>query len=146
MSTSLFPQEAELPQKVREQMLDLRQEKSEDTLYEIADAVAEWVVDASGAEQTAFAVDLRELPSRGARILLSALADAEVRLTSETLLYTIASFLGSEDKRLAQAAAVCLLECGGALGGALLRDRLKDPATLPHVQLIRGVMDLLAPQ
>ena len=141
-----LPQEVKLPQKVREQMHDLRQEESEDTLYEIADAIAEWAADASRFEQTAFAVYSRELPDRGVRILLSALADAEVRLTSETLLYTIASFLGSEDKRLAQAAAVCLLECGGAFGRALLQDKLKDPASLPHVQLIQGVMDLLAPQ
>lgn len=142
----LFPQEAELPQKVREHMRDLRQVENEGTLYEIADTIAEWVADTSEDEQAAFAADLRELPTRGARILLSALADAEVRLTSETLLYTIASFLGSEDKRLAQSVAVCLLQCGGALGRALLRDRLKDPASLPHVQLIQGVMGLLVPQ
>jgi hypothetical protein len=141
-----LPQEVKLPQKIREPMLDLRQAKSEATLYEIADMVTEWAADASQVEQTAFAVYLWELPVRGVRILLSALADAEVRFTSEMLLYTITSFLGSEDKRLAQTAAVCLLQCGGALGGALLQDRLKDPATIPHVQLIQGVMDLLTPQ
>lgn len=136
-----------LPQEVRTRLTDLRQASaSEEDLYEKADEVAEWATTASEAEQTAFAICLQELPPIGACILLSALADAEAKLTSEPLLWAIAGFLDSDDKRLAQATTACLLECGGAFGRALLQDRMKDSVHLPHVRLIQGIMDLLAPK
>lgn len=133
-----------LPDKLREQLETLNQEQREDTLYKIADEIAGWVTDASGAEQSVFSTYVSELRPRLARILISAIADAEVALASERLLHTIAGYLGSEDKRLAQTAAVCLLQCGGGLGGTLLRARLNNSASLPHIHLILGAINLLA--
>jgi hypothetical protein len=133
-----------LPDKLREQLQILHREEREDGLYKIADAIADWMIDASGAEQSVFATYIGGLTARSARILFSAIADAEVQVASERLLHTIAGFLGSEDKRLAQTAAVCLLQCGGGLGGTLLRARLNSPASLPHIQLILGAVNLLS--
>lgn len=135
----------DLPQGIRNQLTELSPASaSEDDLYEIADAVADWVANASDAEQAVFAIYLQELSPRGARVLLSALADSEVHIRSEQLLWTIASFLDSEDKRLAQAAAVCLLDCGDALGSRILRERITRAESIPHAQLIQGIIDLLA--
>jgi len=135
-----------LPENIREDLAMLREEECEDTVYKIADSIAKWMADASGAEQRVLATSFGGLTVRGVRILLSAIADAEVQLRSEHLLHTIAGFLGSEDKRLAQTAGVCLLQCGGGLGGTLLRARLNDPASLPHIQLILGAIHLLSSQ
>jgi hypothetical protein len=133
-----------LPLEVSQRMKSLCQEENEETSYKIADAIAEWVGDASGAEQTVFTTHVRELSPTGARILFAALSDAEVRIASEWLLHAIAEFLSSDDKRLAQAAAVCLLTSSSALGRTLVQQKLKDPTSLPHAQLIRGIMNLLA--
>jgi hypothetical protein len=135
----------DLPQRIRNQLTELSQASaSEDDLYEIADAVAEWLANASDSEQAVLATYLQELPARSARILLSAFADGEVHLKGEQLLWTIASFLDSEDERLAQAAAVCLLECGSALGGRALLERMIEAESIPHAQLIQGIIEMLA--
>jgi hypothetical protein len=132
-----------LPEKLREQLEALNQEKREDRLYDIADEIARWLRDASRAEQSVFSNYVTRLIPTAVRILISAIADSEVQLSSGRLLYTIAGFLGSEDKRVAQSAAICLLQCGSGVGGALLRDRVNRPASLPHVQLILGTINLL---
>jgi hypothetical protein len=132
-----------LPEKLRDQLETLNQKEREDTLYDVADEIARWLRDASRAEQSVFSSYVSRLTPTAARILISAIADSEVQLSSERLLYTIGGFLGSEDKRLAQSAAICLLQCGSAVGGTILRDRLNRPASLPHVQLILGAINLL---
>jgi len=133
----------QLPERVREQLRNLCQQESEEQQYEIADTITEWMVEASGTEQATLAPELRELRSKDIRVLLSALADSEVRLRSERLLHAIAGLLDSDDKRLAQASALCLLQCGGVLGGTLLRFRLANPASLPHIDLVLGAINLL---
>lgn len=133
----------QLPERVREQLRNLCQQESEAEQYEIADTITEWMTEASGTEQATLAPELHELRPKDIRVLLSALADSEVRLRSERLLHTIAGLLGSDDKRLAQASALCLLQCGGVLGGTLLQFRLANPASLPHINLILGAINLL---
>ena len=132
-----------LPEKLREQLDTLNQEQHEDTLYDIADEIVRWLRDASRAEQSFFSSYVSRLTPTAAHILVSAIADSEVQLTSERLLYTIAGFLGSDDKRLVQSAAICLLQCGSVVGGTLLRERLNRPASLLHVQLVLGAINLL---
>lgn len=134
----------DLPQEVRKHLSDLHSsQEDENSLYEIADAIAEWIEDASEPEQTALAVPILDLPPRGACILVSAFADSEVLLASEVVLRTIASWVYSDDKRLAQAAAACLLECGGIFGQTLLQDRMKNSTAIPHAQLIQGIINFL---
>jgi len=134
----------QLPEGVREQLRILCQQESEEALYNIADTITDWITEASGTEQATLASEFHKLRSRDVRVLLSALADSEVQIQSERLLHTIAGFLGSDDKRLAQTAAICLLQCGGVLGSTLLQFRLANPASLPHVELILGAINLLA--
>lgn len=133
----------QLPERVREQLRILCQQESEEQQYEIADTITEWMAEASGTEQSTLAPELRELRPKDIRVLLSALADSEVRLRSERLLHAIAGLLDSDDKRLAQASALCLLQCGGVLGGTLLRFRLANPTSLPHIDLVLGAINLL---
>ena len=133
-----------LPENIREKLGNLNGVLTEDTLYETADQIASWIEDASIAEQNTFATHINELSVKGARILLSAFADAEVQLASEQLLHTITGFLHSDDKRLSQTAAVCLLRCGGKPGKTLLSAQLWNPASLPHMQLILGAIKLFA--
>jgi hypothetical protein len=134
----------ELPASIGEEIQKLHGDKSDTELYTIVDTIADWVAGASASEQGALSKEISKLPVNSLRILLSGLADSEVTLTSQRLLYAISGFVGSGDKRIAQSATVCLLQCGDALGGALLRTRLNNPATLPHAQLIVGAIKLLA--
>jgi hypothetical protein len=140
-SSQIIP---DLPQEIRAQLLELQHApENENDLYETADAVAEWVVDSSEPEQTVLVTYLSNLPPQAAGTLLSAFADAEALLTSETLLRTVAGFLFSKDKRLAQAAAACLLVCGESFGKMLLQERMQTPEDIPHVRLVQGIVDLL---
>ena len=143
MDWSLY-RDTRLPENIREELSKLNEVLPEKTIYEVADQIAGWMEDASTAEENNFAIHLNNLSTKGSHILLSALADAEVQIGSEQLLHTIAGFLRSDDKRLAQSSAVCLLRCGGTLGEKLLRVQLWNPDSLPHVQLILGTINLLA--
>jgi hypothetical protein len=135
----------DLPQGIHNRLTELSQASaSEDDLYAIAEAVTEWIANAADSEQAVLATYLQELPARSARILLSSFADGGVHFTSEQLLWTVAGFLDSEDERLAQAAAVWLLECGNALGRRILLGRMTEAESIPHAQLIQGIMELLA--
>lgn len=134
----------DLPQEVRAHLRELQHAaENENDLYETADAVAEWAVDSSEPEQIVLATYLSNLSPRAACTLFSAFADAEVSLKSETLLHTVADCLFSNDKRLAQASAACLLACGGAFGKMLLQERMQTPEDIPHVRLVQGIVDLL---
>jgi len=133
----------QIPEDIRQQLRSLRQQETEKDSYDIADSITEWITEASGTEQAALVPELRELRPKDIRVLLSSLADSEVRFRSERLLHAIAGLLDTDDKRLAQASALCLLQCGGVLGGTLLRFRLANPASLPHIDLILGAINLL---
>ena len=140
-SSQIIP---DLPQKVRAQLLELQHaSENGNDLYETADVVAEWVVGSSELEQTGLATYLSDLSPKAACTLLSAFADAEALLKSETLLRTVANFVFSDDKRLAQAAAACLLACGESFGKTLLEERMQAPEDIPHVRLVQGIVDLL---
>jgi len=133
----------ELPEVVRDQLSNFHQQDSEQELYKIADVIVEWVTDASATEQAALSAEFHELQPRNLHVLLSALTDSEVQLKSETLRHTIAGVLSSHDKRLAQTAALCLLQCGGRLGKALLQFRLANAVSVPHCDLILGAIKLV---
>lgn len=133
----------QLPESVERQLNSLQGERSEEALYTIADEIAVWFADTTVPEQNLLAKSLDALSVKASRILLASLADAGIELESELLLHTIAGFLGSEDKRLAQASAICLIQCGGNLGETLLRTRLSNPESLPHDKLILGVINFM---
>lgn len=141
--TSDSPQ-LRLPPEVQKQIFALEQGSAgENALYLVADAVAEWLEEASWAEQTLFAVYLKHLSFPGIRILLSSFSDAEVRILSEELLLTIARLLRSEDKRTAQAAAAVLVECGDTLGRSLLHREMEYLSNIPHGKPIQDILELI---
>jgi hypothetical protein len=133
----------EFSQEVKHYLDCLQKPASDDDLYTIADKIAEWLSEASDDHQTALAAYLPELPTVSARTLLSAFGDAEVTLTSAALLGAIARFVYSEDGRLSQAAAACLLICGGETGKLLMREILQSPSGIPHARLVQGIVDLV---
>lgn len=138
----LFPA---LPQEVREQLDILcASSRDSDSLYETADALTEWLRESSTDYQATLASYLAQLSPSGARTLLSAFADAEIALTSVILLQAVAAFMHTEERRLAQVAATCLLICGGKVGKALVDEKLQTPPPVPHAELIQGIVNLLS--
>jgi hypothetical protein len=84
---------------------------------------------------------LNTLDNRAKRILISALADAEVEVRSEVLARHVANQLLAQDKRITQAATVYLIRCHGSLGRDLIREfEKKNP---PNIDLIAGMVKLL---
>lgn len=118
-------------------------QETETNLYEVASSIAEWLIDASNEDQTLLAAYLHKMPLQSSRILMAALSDAEFTTINETLLHSASSFLKSADKRLAQTAATFLITCGETLGKSLLQQALSNQE-LPHLQLIRGISELLS--
>jgi hypothetical protein len=116
-------------------------QESESVLYEIADLIAEWLIDAPNGYQIIFTAYLQSIPFSSSRILLSALSDADFSTSNEYLIHFVSSFIKSDDKRLAQTAATFLLTCGGDLGKIFLSQLLTQE--LPHLQLIQGINKLL---
>lgn len=116
-------------------------QESESILYEIADLIAEWLIEAPNEYQIIFTAYLRSIPFSSGRILLAALSDADFSTSNEYLLHFVSSFIKSDDKRLAQTAATFLLTCGGKLGRIFLSQLLAQE--LPHLQLIQGINKLL---
>lgn len=134
----------DFPAQIKEYLDDLYASgQDEDALYEIAEAIVEWLTDNSDEYQTSLAVELQNMPSIARRILIAALSDAEAQVNSKNLLDTIGLFLESTDKLLAQSSAACLLTCGGFLGKNILQSKLSNN-DLPHYQLIQGIMRLFS--
>lgn len=133
----------DFPVEIKECFEKLRvEQESENVLYEIADLIAEWFLDAPYEYQTALAVYLHDIPLKASRILIAALSDASFLTSNSNLLNCVSLFLKNTDKNLAQTAAAFLLTCGGSLGNNLLQKML-ETEELPHSQLIQGIRKLL---
>ena len=117
--------------------------RDEDSLYAIADDIAAWLPEEVEGYQCVLASYIPTLPPLVSMVLLSALTDAEVKLTRTELLQVIKQSLYAQDKRLAQAAAACLILCGSTVGKALLQEALQNHATMPHARLVQGMFELL---
>lgn len=132
----------DFPAQIKEYFYELRaNDKDEDALYKISEAIVEWLTDNPEEYQTRLAVELYGISPTAQRILIAVLSDAEAQINSENLLYVIESFLESTDKLLAQSSAVCLLTCGGLLGRNILQTTLSIK-NLPHSELIQGIIEL----
>jgi hypothetical protein len=117
-------------------------DKSEDTLYKIADSIAEWFVDIPDEYHVLIVSYLNNLPLLPKRILLAALSDAEFLTENEELIYFAGSFLKSSDKRLAQTTANFLLTCCKESGKTLLKKTL-DNEEIPHSRFVKGIVELI---
>lgn len=118
-------------------------QETENNLYEVASSIAEWLIDAANEDQTLVAAYLHKMPLQSSRILIAALSDAGFSTSNTNLLRSVSLFLKSTDKRLAQSAATFLITCGETLGESLLQQALSNQE-LPHLQLIRGISELLS--
>ena len=144
-STSTLPllKVIQLPTEIRKSFEQLLiDQDNEKVLYEVADKIAEWLVDSSQEFQRVLTLYFSSMSSRAKRILVAALSDAEITINSRALFDSIGLFLESDDKRLAQAAATYLLNSGGILGKNFLKDVLATKV-LPHSKLIQGIIKLL---
>ncbi|MEH2086961.1 MAG: hypothetical protein V7K61_09540 [Nostoc sp.] len=132
----------DFPAQIKEYFYELRaNDKDEDALYKISEAIVEWLTDNPEEYQTRLAVELYDMSSTAKRILIALLSDAEAQISSKILLNVIGLFLESTDKLLAQSSAVCLLACGGFLGRNILQTTLSTK-NLPHSELIQGIIRL----
>jgi len=103
-------------------------------IYKIADKIVEYIEDIQLSE-------LKGLPDDFIRILFGSLVDNEISIKDKATIYWISRFLFSGDKRLAQAAVVCLVDCCGKLGADLVKEAIsKKPY---HIDLIIGMVKLL---
>jgi hypothetical protein len=78
-----------------------------------------------------------------ASTILISLCDDEFKTTNEALLKAVANLLKSEDKILAQHAAIFLYMSGGKLGETLLNDKINNEE-LPHIVYVKGIIPLLS--
>lgn len=133
----------DFPTQIKDYLDDLYvSEKDENSLYEIAEVIVEWLTDNLSEYQMRLAMEFKNMPPVASRILIVSLRNAETQINSESLLYSIGSFLESTDKLLAQSSAACLLTCGGFLGKNIVQSAvLKN--NLPHSRLIQGIIKLL---
>lgn len=118
-------------------------EDDEDVLYESADSLASWLLDESGAYHTMLAIYLQYMPLLSQHILLASLSDAEFSTSDEHMMFVAESFLMSDEKRLAQGAAIFLIKCCGPEGTEVLQNEL-SVQELPHAGLIQGAIKLLS--
>ena len=133
----------DFPTQIKEYLDDLQaSEQDEGTLYEIAEAIVEWLTDNSDEYQTRLAVEFKNMPPVASRILIVSLRNAETQINNKNLLYAIGYFLESTDKILAQSSAACLLTCGGLSGKNIVQSTLLEH-NVPHSRLIQGIMKLL---
>lgn len=114
----------------------------EDRLYAIADLISSWAVSASSEHHQLVAIFLCSIPLQSSRVLIAALSDASFTTENLELIDCIASFLKSNDRRLAQTATVFLVLCGGDAGTKLLNQTIKSEH-LPCLPLVCGIKDLL---
>ncbi len=131
------------PVKIKEYFEQLHaSEKDEDALYEIAEAIVEWLIENPEEFQTSLAEQLQNMPSTASRILIVSLRNAEAQINNKNLLDVMGDFLQSRDKLLAQSSAACLLTCGGLPGKNIVQRTLLEH-NLHHYQLVQGIMELL---
>ena len=133
----------DFPAQIREFLEQLQNTQTkEDDLYEIAEAIVEWLIENPEEYQTSLSVELRKMSAIASRILIVSLRNTEAQINNKYLLDAIGYFLRSPDKVLAQSSATCLLVCGGSLGDNIVQKTLLGQ-DLPHYQLIQGVIKLL---
>jgi hypothetical protein len=118
------------------------EELNERDLYCAAEPIVEWLEETSSSKESSPALFsmLSFLGGRSLRVLLGSLADSGVQLRTALLVKRIAEYLFDNDKRLAQAAAACLINCCGAPGRSLVQRAVKQNP--PHAVLIAGIASL----
>jgi hypothetical protein len=135
-----------LPVTIQTQLKRLANESSSSLEAENAAlAIADWLSETSSTEQQALGSVLHSLslsPDQQT-ILMAAYVDTEVQINDPHLVDEFVSFLFSDNKMLAQAAASCLINCCGQEGKMRI-ERALQKGNLPHGKLIQGIFSLLS--
>jgi len=119
-------------------------ELGERELYGAAETIVQWIEEGNSSKESSLALlsMLSSFDFRSSRVLLGALSDSEVQLQADSLVKRIAEYLFDDDKRLAQSAAACLINCCGTSGRSLVQRAAKQNP--PHSLLIAGIVKLTA--
>lgn len=129
------------PDEVREAFRELvRNDLNEPVLYEYADTISVWFENEKNSDEAALLMNsmMREFNDRALRILLGSFSDNGTPVHHVLIIERISECLFKEDKRLAQAAAICLIGC------CKRRDLVQHAveANPPNMNLIRGILEL----
>lgn len=116
--------------------------ENKNMLHEIAESLSEWLINSPDEYQSFFAAYFKTALPEISCILMSVLSDAEFSTTNKNILNSASSSLKSDDKWLAQTAAIFLLTCGAEMGKKLLATSLSEEMT--HSELIKGISKLLS--
>jgi hypothetical protein len=114
----------------------------EKDFVEIANFVGDWLANADVEYHSSIAEYHQLVPPAFWGTLMAVLSDMEFSTESRFLLDSTIYFLESNDKYLAQTAAIFLTYCGGKYGIDLLQQALSTQE-LPHRKLVQGVSKLL---
>lgn len=129
------------PDEVREAFRELvRNDLNEPVLYEYADTISVWFENEKNSDEAALLMNamMREFNDRALRILLGSFSDNGTPIHHGLIIERISECLFKEDKRLAQAAAICLIGC------CKRRDLVQHAveANPSNMNLIRGILEL----
>jgi len=127
-----------------EAAIDTMQEDrtQESLLYEAAETILSWIqgnIESNEFQMVLLSI-LQLLPPSGVRVLLASLADNVVHVKNPSLVKKIAEHLFSDNKRIAQAAALCLLKCADRAGSEILKTSIS--ANPPNAKLLAGILKM----
>ncbi|PZO42138.1 MAG: hypothetical protein DCF19_07805 [Pseudanabaena frigida] len=115
--------------------------QNDNVLYEIANSVTDWLIDSSSNDQTVFATYFKNTSLEVSRILMTVMSDEGFLTSNENLLNYVSLLVQSDDRWIAQTAAIFLITCGGDIGESYLLKILSQGVI--HSQLIQGISKIL---
>jgi hypothetical protein len=115
--------------------------QNDNVLYEIASSVTEWLIDSHSYDQTIFATYFKNTSLEASRILMTVMSDEGFLTSNENLLNYVSLLVKSDDRWIAQTAAIFLITCGGDIGENYLLKILSQGVV--HSQLIQGISKIL---
>jgi hypothetical protein len=115
--------------------------KNDNVLYEIASSITDWLIDSPSDDQTIFATYFKNTSLESSRILMTVMSDEGFLTSNENLLNYVGLLVKSDDRWIAQTAAIFLITCGGDIGENYLLKILSQG--IVHSQLIQGISKIL---
>lgn len=115
--------------------------QNDNVLYEIASSVTDWLINSSSDDQTLFTTYFKNTSLEASRILMTVMSDEGFLASNENLLNYVSLLVQSDDRWIAQTAAIFLITCGGDIGKNHLLKILSQGVV--HSQLIQGISKIL---
>ena len=115
--------------------------QNDNVLYEIASSVTDWLIDSPSDDQTIFATYFKNTSLEVSRILMTVMSDEGFLTRNKNLFNYVGLLVKSDNRWIAQTAAIFLITCGGDIGESYLLKILSQGVV--HSQLIQGISKIL---